>query len=192
MQLIHLPRLRHVTQLEARALETLPLFSAGWSSSSYPKQQQALVEQLFVLFYGLEKQLVPYFSKMTREEFDWIDWAASPELAELLVTRFGQLPSYSLADTETLDLAIDSLPQALGSAWALVHLGSQLACWSEAKMVKGPDSRILEQLETLAQIYCVSPADILAAQQAARLTLIRLHQVLQAWGSSSWALDASA
>lgn len=194
MQLVQLPRLRQATQEETQKLQDLPLFVSRLQGGLGDANEKQLLEQLFHLLHSAEKQILPFFSKMTREEFDWLSWLLSPELGRLLLRHYQFLPQPCTEAGIALELR--SLPQALGSAWALLHVSGQLVQLLPIQQPRCLDTHLLQQLETLAQIYCSGPADLLETQQAARTTLRSLCKEIASWAdqevvnSSFWEATA--
>lgn len=189
MQLMHLPRLRQATRQERAALQALPVMEKLWMLSLAAQEKRQLLARFFVLLHGMEKQLLPYFSKMTLEEFNWASWLLSPELAKTLVSLKQPLPEETLPEQP---LEISTLPQALGSAWALLHVSCVVVQLLPDCHGKALDTRLLQQLEDLAEIYCSSPGDLMAAKNAASQTLTCLRLELEAWEDQSCVLAASA
>lgn len=177
MQLVHLPYLRQASQVEADRLLSLPVFTHLNTGSE--ETTENLLVQFFYLFQDIEKQILPYFAKLHRDEFDWIKWLVSPKLASLLVTRFHQLPQPLQA--ASISMQPSSLPQALGSAWAVLLVHAQLAYLLPSHSSQVFDTGLLEQLEGLVAIYCLTPEDFLTVQQSAKSTLLGLGEAIQAW-----------
>ncbi|WP_114417995.1 hypothetical protein [Marinospirillum perlucidum] len=179
MQLIHLPQLRQATSQEREALQRLAVMQLDYTSQLSENRRLSLIKQLLVLLHHQEKQLLPFFHNLTADEFDWMAWLVSPALAAELVRQEAPLPA--LTTREKTALPCESLPQALGAAWALCHLASLTRALLPGCSKQGLNSRVLQQLEALAQIYCASSSDHFAARKAARRTLQQLHQQLDAW-----------
>ncbi|MDR9468736.1 hypothetical protein [Marinospirillum sp.] len=194
MQLVQLSRLRQATRPDIQDLQALPLFAQSAQRLPEEGAGQPLLVRFFHLLHDAEKQLLPFFAKMTREEFDWMNWLLSPELGYLLASRYQFLPRPSANTGMALNLT--SLPQALGSAWALLHVNAQVAQLFPANQARGLNTRLLQQLEALVQIYCSNPADIMETQAAAKATLKALSREIQSWGwaetEPGYPLEASA
>lgn len=181
MQLVYLPKLRQATLEERKDFEQLlGLISADQDEQAQVQRQQ-LLAAMFHLLHAMEKQLLPYFSQLTPEEFNWVSWLVSPSLAETLVAERQPLPSRLTKDVSLLEL--ESLPEAIGCAWALLNI-NQLALRllpEEKSQSLGLNTELLQQLEDLAQIYCTSPADVQAAMAAAQQSLKLLYAKLHPW-----------
>jgi|GEM_PF-1858693 len=177
MQLVHLPYLRQANQAEAQKLISLPAFSR--LNAHDPQEVKTMLIHFFHLLQDVEKQLLPFFTKMSPDEFDWMKWLISPELASLLVRQYQLLPRPARAPS--VSVQPKSLPQALGSAWALLHVNAQLAGHLPGHQPIGLDTCLLEQIETLAQLYCTNPDEFLDAQQAAKATLVAMFQEINSW-----------
>jgi len=177
MQLVQLSRLRQATRLDIENLQALPLFAQRHPGEVAGQQ---LLVRFFYLLHDAEKQVLPFFAKMTSEEFDWMSSLLSPELGSLLVSRYQILPRPSA--NSGIALGLTSLPQALGSAWALLHVSAQVVQLIPAGQAQGLNTRLLQQLETLVQLYCSNPADLMETQATAQATLKALSREIQSWG----------
>jgi len=118
----------------------------------------------------------------------------SPELGSLLVSRYQLLPRPSA--NSCIALGLTNLPQALGSTWALLHVSAQVVQLIPAGQAQGLNTRLLQQLETLVQLYCSNPADLMETQATAQATLKALSREIQSWGcievESDYILEATA
>ncbi|SFC48120.1 hypothetical protein SAMN05660443_2809 [Marinospirillum celere] len=181
MQLVYLPKLRQATRVERQNFEQLPVLFADQQDEETRQYRQELLAAMFHLLHDLEKQLLPYFTKLTPEEFNWMSWLVSPSLAEALVADNYPLPRKP--EPEPGLLKLDSLPEALGCAWALLNISQiTLQLLPEGKSGNlGLNTELLQQFENLAQIYCTSPADVQAAQQAAKQSLQLMFEKLAPW-----------
>ncbi|SFB84451.1 Heme oxygenase [Marinospirillum celere] len=191
MSLIYIPKLRKATHWYHQQLESLPPLQRVTHPELTLGHYRDLLKCFFHIYLHLEEQIYPYFCQLTRNEFNWNGFMASPRLAKDLVHLCQPLPGRHLCHEHPIN--ISNLPQALGCCYVL--LGSGFGAKKIGPLVKQnlgeltpihfyeegqPYLKSLwHQLEDLISIYSAEVNDMQETIEAAIATFQFFNQQIQ-------------